>query len=269
MFILYTVFLRAHTSVKYFVCTRSPMPACVRALMPPLQRDWCHKIAGVKFVHSDAHKRTFPQGRLQWDFKKGTMYEGVVFQLTLLAAGRHGAPTELCLLTLEWCRGQTAGLESWPWELREISTASLFRCWIGTINNKGIQFIDVQMWRHTVPTCTHVHTQRRSLASSNPTVRNKRFVFLPSLRLLPHSPQPPLLRPDRASVLLSSTPSSFLLPPKHFRFRPPGLKEAHYLTVLSQCEQCTHTQPCQPGLTGVVLCRNTRPTLYQWHQAVL
>lgn len=66
-------------------------------------------------------------------------------------------------------------------------------------------------------------------------------MFIPSLLSFSHTPQPPLLRPDRVSVLLSSTPSSSLLLPKHFRFPPLGLKGAHYLTILSQCAH-THTQ---------------------------
>lgn len=41
---------------------RPPMRVCI---VLPLQRDWCHKIAQVKFVHSVAHKGTFPEGQLQ------------------------------------------------------------------------------------------------------------------------------------------------------------------------------------------------------------
>lgn len=58
-----------------------------------------------------------------------------------------------------------------------------------------------------------------------------RPVLPPSLPSFPPQPRPPLLRPDGASVQLSSPPSSF----------PRGLKEAHYLTVLSQCDPHTHT----------------------------
>lgn len=92
--------------------------------------------------------------------------------------------------------------------------------------------------------CGHnVHIDKYTLSfvlpTVLPTVRNNGFVFLPPLP--PLSPQPFLLRLNRASVLLSSTPSSSLPPLKHFRFSPPGLKEAHYLTVLSQCVQCTHS----------------------------
>lgn len=136
-YILYTAVLHAHKpDHKYLVEACSPVP--------PLH--WCHKIAGVKFVHSDAHKRTFTQGQLQWDFKKGAMYELVVLQLTPLAAGRHGILTKLCLLTLGWCsRGQMCGLESWPWEIRKISTASLFRCQIVKMNIKRL-YGDADVW---------------------------------------------------------------------------------------------------------------------------
>lgn len=95
----------------------------------------------------------------------------------------------------------------------------------------------------------------------------------PSFHSCPQWLQPPLLRPDRVSVLISSTPSSF----PSISDSLLGLLEAHYLTVLSQCNMRAHAhaqtqtemQPCQPGLVGVVLCRNARPSLYLWRQAVL
>lgn len=66
VYILCTVFLHH----KYF-CVYPLSHACVRAcIVPPLQRDWCHKIAGVKFVHSDAHKRTFPKGSFNETLKR-------------------------------------------------------------------------------------------------------------------------------------------------------------------------------------------------------
>ena len=59
---IYVLFSHAHKlDHKYFVWIRSSMPTC----MCPLQRDWCHKIAGGKLIHSDAHKRAFPRGPLQ------------------------------------------------------------------------------------------------------------------------------------------------------------------------------------------------------------
>lgn len=57
-YILYSVFKRKPKGDhKYF--------ACRHACMPPLQRERCHKFAGVKFVHSVADKRALARGQLQ------------------------------------------------------------------------------------------------------------------------------------------------------------------------------------------------------------
>lgn len=123
-FALCILLLLAQTDQKYFVLELPLMLACTAAITLLVQRDWCHKVPRVKFLHSDAHKSTFTQGRLQRDFKKRTLYGGVVIRLTLLAAGSHGAPTEFCLLTWEWCsEGQMSGAESWTSEWREILLA--------------------------------------------------------------------------------------------------------------------------------------------------
>lgn len=84
--------LLAQTDQKYFVSELPLILARAAAFTLLVQRDWCHKVPRVKFVHSDAHKSTLTQGRLQRDFKKRTLYGGVVIRLTLLAAGRHGSP---------------------------------------------------------------------------------------------------------------------------------------------------------------------------------
>lgn len=64
-----------------------------------------------------------------------------------------------------------------------------------------------------------------------------------------------------SSLLHPPLPSSFPSASDPPAPLPLGPREAHYLTVLSQ--------PCQPGLAGVVLCHHARPALHQWHQAVL
>lgn len=51
-----------------------------------LQKSWFHKISGVKVVHSDVHKRTFPQVQL----RGGSVCEGVVFHLTPKAIRHRG-----------------------------------------------------------------------------------------------------------------------------------------------------------------------------------
>lgn len=81
--------------------------------------------------------------------------------------------------------------------------------------------------------------------------------------------QPPLLRADRLSVGLSSTPSSSLLLPKHFRF-PPGAERS----PLPHCPvsvQHTHTASSHvsPGWLESCCAATPQPTLYQRHQAVL
>lgn len=68
------------------------------------------------------------------------------------------------------------------------------------------------------------------------------------LSFSPQWQQPPLLRPDRVSVLLSSFSSSSLLLPKHFRF-PPGAERS----PLPHCPVSvphTHTQICSHVSAG-------------------
>lgn len=170
---------------------------------------------------------------------------------------------QFCVWTWEWCGlCQTAGLESWPCKFRVISAASLFGCRIGTINNEELQFVALKMCGKSVHIIyALIPMLSASHHSSHPTLCSAIAPFLSSYSL-----QPPLLRPDRASVLFSSSPSSF---PSISDFNPQSEKKP--ITSLS-CHNAsnahTHT-PTQPwqesccavtpdplSISGTKLCYN-------------
>lgn len=92
-----------------------------------LQKSWCHKISGVKVVHSDVHKRTFPQVQL----RGGSVCEGVVFHLTPKAIRHRGVWQSSSSYSL----GDVSRLNgsSRPWEFKY--TTGLFLQMLGW-NNK-------------------------------------------------------------------------------------------------------------------------------------
>lgn len=158
-----------------------------------------------------------------------------------LAAGRHGVPTKPCLLTSEWCsRGQMAGFGVVTLIVKGKSQQPRSGVRLG-------QYI-MRDWslkaRKCVDTlCTHKY----ELAYSAPLTGHPQFshyseeqgvCLSSSISPSPPSHSPPL-SPDRASVLLSSTLSSF---PNISDFTPWGWKKPiTSLSCLNASNVHTHT----------------------------
>lgn len=132
LFMSYSVTSRLMLDMRYILFwSNSTFFTCFLSLVSvweyivfSLQKSWCHKISGVKVVHSDVHKRTLPPVQL----RGGICVRRSCFPLDPQGNQTSWFLTELFLLDVSRLNGSSR-----PWEFKY--TTGLFLQMLGW-NNK-------------------------------------------------------------------------------------------------------------------------------------
>lgn len=239
------VFLYTRTWVRALsVCPihHASMRVCILVSMPErlMSRDcrsWvCLFRCSQKHIHSRAASVRLYECMKEVFF--GLLIFFFFFQLTLLAAGRHGVLTKFCLLTLEWRSQGLAGLGSWPWELGKSQQHQL-----RTMNNEALQFEDIQMCGNTV----HIH-----YVLTNPSQLLLLAIKPYSCHSLPHTYFSPHPCWGPAGLLFYSPPHPpLLLLSEHFSPPPPQLPHCPFFM-----DSCCAVKLSRLCICGTKLCYN-------------
>jgi len=177
----------------------------------------------VKVVDSEDNKRATSGERYMKE-----LFVGWPSGLSDIMVPDKALPRVCFQLEKQW--DHITGLESRPWQLNDLLNSFIHEWWGSLVYRHKCM--------HGVKEISSIDTRHYSLAicSSNPTVRKKMFVFFLSLPSFMHSIVPCW---DQTAILLCAPLSSSFVP--NILDSPLGLKEAHYLTVLPQCMQRSHT----------------------------